>query len=289
MTAMTSGTARFSGGRRTRRRMASAWSLTTVSLSLRMEVGLGADRLDGLPLVLGARLGNPSGKRHAEVVGQRLGVRLVQRAQGVQAGGGFGVAAQAHPHLLHRRAQAVEARRRQPVRAARARATSPHVFPGGRRGRGRPARGAPWRRSTAPGAMPLPAPPRSAERNCPARRSARRASSGCRAASGSSRGSGRRRATPAARPTSAPTRSAAPPAPPVRRQRRGGAAVRCWWAAIRRARPAAPRSPRAAKTRRTAPERIRSPAPQSPAPCPTRRRSGRAPPGCAAPHRPAPA
>ncbi len=43
--------------------------------------GLRADCLDCLPLVLGARLRNPSWKLHAEIVGKGLRRWLVQRAK----------------------------------------------------------------------------------------------------------------------------------------------------------------------------------------------------------------
>ena len=66
-------------------------------------------------LALGS--GTHRGSDRPRYLGQRVGVRLVQSAQGVQPRGRSGVAAQTHPHLLHRTAQQLEVRRRQTVYA----------------------------------------------------------------------------------------------------------------------------------------------------------------------------
>ena len=95
--------------------MASAWSLTTVFFRMEAACERTASTVFHWSLARGS--GIHSGSDRPKIIGQRVRVRLVQRAQGVQPRGRLGIAAQPHPHLLHRPAQQFEVRRRQPVRA----------------------------------------------------------------------------------------------------------------------------------------------------------------------------
>lgn len=56
--------------------------------------GVGAEFGEYAPLVVEFWGGDPDGKRHAEIVGEGEGVRLVEGADGIEAAGGSGVAAE---------------------------------------------------------------------------------------------------------------------------------------------------------------------------------------------------